>query len=102
MMGTGHPRHVERFTHGVQMKPNDAWSQAHGRYPAFGGQTPYRRFAHLKNLGELSRGQKLFPLRHNLWFGLPRCAIVAQRFCHSNKDPVFSETRNWGLTSALA
>src|SRR5260370_42553691 len=53
MMRTGCSRHIERLAHGVEMKTNDAWRQAHGRNAAFACQTSHGGFAHLQDFGKL-------------------------------------------------
>src|ERR1700694_5116152 len=63
-MRAGNARHVQRFAHRVEMETNDSRRQTHGRNAAFGGQTAHGGLAHLKDFGELLRGQKLFAIRH--------------------------------------
>jgi hypothetical protein len=66
MLRAGDSRHIQSFTHRVQMKTNNARSQTHGRNATLLGQATNSRFAHLKDFGELLRGEKFFAVGHFL------------------------------------
>jgi len=52
----GNAWNVQCFAHRIQMEPNDAGSKTDRRDAAFRSEPAHGRFAHLQNVGELSRG----------------------------------------------
>src|SRR5258705_11046727 len=59
-------RHVQRLSHGIEVKSNDSWCQPYRRYTTFRSKPPDSRLADLQKLGQLFSCEKLFPLFHAL------------------------------------